>query len=141
HSQPLRAQHIGEDITLLRSDNAFHLVLVNPGIGVSTPEVFGALQKKQNSAMAFGDSNQFPNLKTIIALRNDLQTPANKIAPMIATVLGKLDQAGAIMSRMSGSGATCFGMFENAKLAKEACKAINSAHPEWWCVATRTIVS
>ena len=65
--------------------------------------------------------------------RNDLQPPAISAAPVISDVLAVLAaQPGAGIARMSGSGATCFALFETEAEAKAACAAIERTHPDWW---------
>ena len=64
--------------------------------------------------------------------RNDLETPAREEAPGIGDVLDGLVQSGAMLSRMSGSGATCFGLFANKSDADKAAASIEKANPKWW---------
>ena len=73
--------------------------------------------------------------------RNDLEAPARAIEPSISAALAALDRAGSAFSRMSGSGATCFGLFETGNVAKRAAAAIRSRHPGWFVAATRSIAS
>jgi 4-diphosphocytidyl-2-C-methyl-D-erythritol kinase len=64
---------------------------------------------------------------------NDLEAPAMRIQPVIGEVLAALGaSAGARLTRMSGSGATCFAIFENATEAQAAAETIKAAHPGWW---------
>ena len=71
-------------------------------------------------------------LSHLAACRNDLEPPAIAIAPVIAEVLAALGSAGARLARMSGSGATCFGLFEVQGKAAEAAAHIGARHPGWW---------
>ena len=72
------------------------------------------------------------------AQRNDLQAASMVAVPEIEQVIRDLnDQAGCEMARMSGSGATCFGLFETAAAAEAAAQAIGAAHAEWWVVAAQ----
>ena len=134
-SRPVRARGIGEVLRVV-SLPRLSAVLVNPRVAVSTPEVFGALRDKQNPAMP----DHFPEFGTpaaVIAflseMRNDLEAPAMSIAPEIAQVLGALTEtSGCALARMSGSGATCFGLYEVRTDAGDAAHALREAHPDWW---------
>jgi 4-diphosphocytidyl-2-C-methyl-D-erythritol kinase len=117
-----------------------HAVLVNPGVAVSTRDVFAGLRDKSGTDIidwpqAFSDAD------TVIAflnrVRNDLEAPALAIAPQIADVLAALRAApGVKLARMSGSGATCFGLFADEAVAQTAARAIAEAHADWWITAT-----
>jgi 4-diphosphocytidyl-2-C-methyl-D-erythritol kinase len=68
---------------------------------------------------------------------NDLERPAVALQPVIAQVLVALsDQKGCRLARMSGSGATCFGLFGSDAEATAAAQALASTRPEWWVAAT-----
>ena len=98
-------------------------LLVNPGIPLSTRDVFGAWDGVDRGAL--GDWRQG---------RNDLETPARTIVPAIGEVLDWLSgQEGVGFVRMSGSGATCFALFE-AEAARDAAAA--ASRPDWWHLAT-----
>ena len=71
----------------------------------------------------------------LAGLRNDLQETACSLVPSINTVLKSLDQSGAAFVRMSGSGATCFGLYANDSLAQVAAEKIKHAQPNWWVKA------
>ena len=88
-----------------------------------------------------------PRPKTVAELaafllmqRNDLEAPAVAMAPVIGQVKTQLGrQQGCLAARMSGSGATCFGLFADALSAHAATRALQSARPDWWAVAARMI--
>ncbi|MFS4437078.1 4-(cytidine 5'-diphospho)-2-C-methyl-D-erythritol kinase [Paracoccaceae bacterium GXU_MW_L88] len=125
---------IGEEIDPVDLP-ALQLVLVNPGVSVSTSAVFKALEAKDNPEMTpLAD----PFADWLRAQRNDLEAPAKQTAPEIATVLNVLEDSGAWLARMSGSGATCFGLFESADAAKNAAAEISNINPEWWVRAAQT---
>jgi len=132
HSKPLRAQGIGEVITPLNGVQAMHIVLVNPNVEVSTPQVFNALVNKNNPAIIES---------AIKEMRNDLEAPAIEIAPIIFDVLDMLEKQNPLFARMSGSGATCFAIFDAAVEAETARAIISSHHPDWWSIATTTLAS
>ena len=113
-----------------------HAVLVNPGVAVSTRDVFAALRDKSGTDIIdwpqdFHDADAVVDFLKIV--RNDLEAPALAIAPQIADVLSALRAAPGIkLARMSGSGATCFGLFEDQASAQAAAQTIAQAHPGWW---------
>ena len=72
-------------------------------------------------------------LAALAGERNDLEAPATSIAPVIGTVLGTLGNLpGCRLARMSGSGATCFALFDTQREAAAAARAVRGAHPVWW---------
>lgn len=113
-------------------------VLVNPAVGVSTPAIFGALTRRCNPPMSGGPfaGGSVIGLDWLRAQRNDMQEAAMSLQPVIAEVLAELDAQGALLSRMSGSGATCFGLFGAQAEAAAAARRIGAARPGWWSVAT-----
>ncbi len=114
------------------------LVLVNPGVGLSTAKVFGARQGAFTPAEAWGGlAADLDELAARLAARkNDLQAPARRLAPEIDRVLAALgEQDGSLLARMSGSGATCFGLFATQAQARAAAAAIGAAEDRWWSAA------
>lgn len=107
-------------------------VLVNPGLSVPTPDVFRALTTPDNAPM--GDLPVWESADDLIrwlgTMRNDLEPPALSVAPAIGDVLDAIRQSGAGLARMSGSGATCFGLYPDAAAAARAAEALN--RPGWW---------
>lgn len=142
-ARPLLARGIGDELTLLPEFPALGLVLVNPGVAVSTAEVFAALASRENGALPPPPARvDFHSLRNWLEeTRNDLQKPAQRLAPGIEAAIAALDRAGSGFSRMSGSGATCFGLFETGNVAKRAAAAIRARHPDWFVAATRSIGS
>lgn len=137
---PCRMQGIGEAISPISSLPPFWMVLVNPRVEVPTPLVFRALDERANAPMqtALPQWRNTQDLFEFLAIqRNDLQAPACQIAPQIGQVLDALASAqGCALSRMSGSGATCFGLFYARDDAERAARALQTAHPGWWVVPT-----
>ncbi len=129
----------GERVSPAPSFAPIPAVLVNPGVGVPTGPVFGGLKSRSGADHAKPSSFASPDA-VIAYLRttgNDLEAPARAIAPVIGDVLDALaSRDGVKLARMSGSGATCFGLFASEAVASEAARALKSAHPEWWVVAT-----
>jgi 4-diphosphocytidyl-2-C-methyl-D-erythritol kinase len=108
------------------------MLLVNPGMAVSTAAVFAGWDRVDRGAL---DASDFDALA---AGRNDLEAPAIAAAPVIADVLAALRaQAGVALARMSGSGATCFALFDGEAAMAEAADAIRAAQPGWWMMETR----
>lgn len=134
HPRPARTRGIGEQISPVALP-ALPAVLVNPRQELSTPSVFKALQSKENPPLpeipAFAGAAEC--IGWLAHQRNDLQAPALALAPVIGAVLAALAaQPGCLLARMSGSGATCFGLFATAAEAEAAGKALAAAQPGWW---------
>lgn len=140
-SQPLVARGIGDEVSPLTAFPALGLVLVNPGIAVSTPDVFKALASRDNEALPpLPKRLDFHAVRNWLeATRNDLEGAARSIEPAIGEALKALKRADAAFARMSGSGATCFGLFETGNVAKRAAIAIRARHPDWFVAATRSM--
>ncbi|MBI0001122.1 4-(cytidine 5'-diphospho)-2-C-methyl-D-erythritol kinase [Bartonella sp. W8122] len=117
------------------------MVLVNHGQSISTPEIFKLLGNRKSAALDIDVSN-LSNLHSLVnelnKTHNDLYECARLLAPELDNVLGILDENGALLSRMSGSGATCFGIYENIKRAEEAARKIKSQKPDWFVKAVET---
>jgi len=140
-SRPLIARGIGEQIEAVPDLPAFAMVLANPLKGVSTPEVFRRLTTKNNPSLnlASGLTGSAGWLAMIGAARNDLEPPARQLVPEIAVISAMLQGRGALLTRMSGSGATCFGIFASMVEAQEAATALHGTRPDWYFQATETI--
>jgi len=143
HGRPLLASGIGERTEPVADVPALALVLVNPGVAVSTADVFRALGRHDNAGLPpLPRSIEFHGLRNWLeTTRNDLEPAARSLQPVIGAVLAALDKAGSGFSRMSGSGATCFGLFETGNVAKRAAVDIRRRHPDWFVAATRSIAS
>ena len=120
-------------------------VLVNPRIPVATKDVFAALGLRNGELLVgAGDILQataWPEpgasvedwVEVLAANSNDLEAPATRIQPVIGEVIAALNATnGAWLARMSGSGATCFAIFENTAEAQRAAQKIRLDHPQWW---------
>lgn len=135
-----RMEGIGEGLSDLPGLPPLPAVLVNPGVDVPTPIVFKALAAKDNAPMPAAlptlcDPQAFADWLT--TQRNDLETPAQTVEPIITTVLERLSASeGCALARMSGSGATCFGLFGTAARASAAAALIAADHPDWWVQPT-----
>ncbi len=116
------------------------MLLVNPKVAVPTREVFAALETRSGVDMdlpqqGFGDTADL--LRFLETTRNDLEAPARKIQPVIGDVLdGIAALPGALFTRMSGSGATCFGIFADDDCCTRAAELLRRSHPGWWVAPT-----
>jgi 4-diphosphocytidyl-2-C-methyl-D-erythritol kinase len=125
---------IGEVLSPAPPLPAAGLVLVNPGVAVSTPSVFRA-REPGFSAVAAWPAGGWPDAESLAAgLRetvNDLEPPALRLAPVIGEALAMLrSDSRCLLARMSGSGATCFGLYPDAAVARLAAEA--AERPGWW---------
>jgi 4-diphosphocytidyl-2-C-methyl-D-erythritol kinase len=120
-------------------------LLVNPGVAVPTKDVFAALRAKPTAAAAASSfsfrqaeaQSRSALLDFLADSGNDLEKPAIALEPVIADVLGALHALPACrLARMSGSGATCFALFDSARAATAAAQALQSRHGDWWIRAT-----
>jgi len=141
-AKPMRMRGIGEDVQRVKLP-ALHMVLVNPRVAVSTPEVFKRLEAKDNAPMPevlpdWPDGVAFADWLT--TQRNDLQRPAVKVMPEIAAVLTALALLPNVLAtRMSGSGATCFAVFERREEAEAAAAQLAHGNPWWWVKPASTL--
>ncbi|MHA1539622.1 MAG: 4-(cytidine 5'-diphospho)-2-C-methyl-D-erythritol kinase [Alphaproteobacteria bacterium] len=111
------------------------IVLVNPQIPLSTPAVFKRYQPPFSPPLS--NISQAWDWERILETTNDLAAPAIKVVPEIQKILIALEKtAGCAISRMSGSGATCFGLYQHKNAAEKAAAKIKADHPDWWVVAT-----
>ncbi|MDF2388854.1 4-(cytidine 5'-diphospho)-2-C-methyl-D-erythritol kinase [Nostoc ellipsosporum NOK] len=142
-ARPLVARGIGDELSVVPDFSALGLVLVNPGTPVSTADVFGALSRRDNEPLPpLPRSIDFHSLRNWLEVtRNDLEPAALAMQPAIGRALSWLDKAGSGFSRMSGSGATCFGLFETGNVAKRAAAEIRNRQPDWFVAATRSLTS
>ena len=151
----------GERLQVVEGLSGLPVLLVNPGIAVSTAAVFrgwdgvdrGPLFHRHPGLVPGSNVPLAPDvedmrhvgcrdepgmtewLRGAIEGRNDLEGPACEIAPAIGAVIDLLHaQSGVILSRMSGSGATCFALFDGEAARTAAAQAIASAQPNWWCL-------
>ena len=120
-------------------------VLVNPRVPVATKDVFNALGLR-NGELLVGATDVFRGtawpeagasvedwVEVLAASSNDLEEPATRIQPVIGDVLAALNATnGAWLARMSGSGATCFAIYENTADAGRAAEQLRRDHPVWW---------
>jgi 4-diphosphocytidyl-2-C-methyl-D-erythritol kinase len=126
---------IGERITLAPALPQAWLVLANPGSALSTPKVFAARTGRFAKAARFTDAPAAAGeLAAVLARRaNGLTRAAVSLAPAVGETLAALAaEPAALLTRMSGSGATCFALFAEAAAAAAAAARLAAAHPDWW---------
>ncbi|MFD2225731.1 4-(cytidine 5'-diphospho)-2-C-methyl-D-erythritol kinase, partial [Microvirga arabica] len=133
----------GEDLGPGLSLPRLFAVLVNPRVPVETPSVFKALglQPGQGLPAAAHPVLEAPSPDALLALlkntRNDLEPPALQIQPVIGEALGLLRATdGCRLVRMSGSGATVFGLYDDCDAAARAARQFRRLRPNWWVKAT-----
>jgi 4-diphosphocytidyl-2-C-methyl-D-erythritol kinase len=141
--RPRRMRGIGEVLSAPLSMPKLPAVLVNPGVAVPTKDVFAMLGLKpggprKRAARAPSLPAGRDDLVVLLAHQcNDLEPAAVKLAPAVARVLAALrNEKGCGLARMSGSGATCFGLFTSPSAAAVAARNLSAAHPAWWVKAT-----
>jgi 4-diphosphocytidyl-2-C-methyl-D-erythritol kinase len=130
----------GEVLRPLNGMPRLSVLLVNPGIAVSTREVFAGLQNRSGVGMALpqaGFSDTADLLRFLEPTRNDLEAPARALAPAVGAVLDAMAaMPGALLTRMSGSGATCFGLFADDACCARAAGMLQAANAGWWIAPT-----
>jgi 4-diphosphocytidyl-2-C-methyl-D-erythritol kinase len=132
-SLPCRMAGIGEVLAPAPALPPFGIALVNPGVAVATAAVFRARAGAFSNPAALPDrwDSAAAMAADLAALRNDLEPPAIAVCPAIADVLAALRATpGCLLARMSGSGATCYGLYETTECAESA--AALCARPGWW---------
>ena len=144
HPRARMMRGIGERLGPALNLPRLFAVLVNPRLPVPTAAVFKALALAAGAPMRAsdhpaveGEGSPTAVLDCVRACRNDLEWPAIKVAPMIAEALATLRAVDACrLARMSGSGATVFGLFDDCEAAASAAKAVLRLKPGWWVKAT-----
>ena len=140
-SVPRRMRGAGEVLQDVPELPILFALLVNPRVAVLTPTVFKALEAKENPPMpmqipTFAGPHDF--IGWLSDQRNDLQAPACALAPAIAETLALLEvDKTCLLARMSGSGATCFGLYDSRETAIAAAERVTVERPEWWVQPVR----
>ncbi len=136
---------VGEKLAAVPPLPELYAVLVNPGVALATAEVYAALAAPPLAAGAADRAPEipgpFPDLEALVSFLqtrgNDLEAPALGLAPQIRRVLSRLrDAEGCRLARLTGSGATCFGLFAARRRAERAAERIGAAQPDWWVAAS-----
>jgi 4-diphosphocytidyl-2-C-methyl-D-erythritol kinase len=139
YSRPAEVRGIGEIVLPLKHFPACHIVLVNPLVPVVTADVFRKLERRDNPRLPdLGDPMTRPAQLGLWLdeTRNDLEPPAIALVPAIGDLTAHLrDASGCILSRMSGSGATVFGLFGSSAQAHQAAHDLREKWPGYWVAA------
>ena len=130
----------GADLGPVLALPALFAVLVNPGVAVETPRVFAAMGLARDAEHLASRVPVVPEgcnrAGLVAALKrggNDMEDAACMVAPVIVDVLAVLAAArGCRLARMSGSGATCFALFDDCHAAGRAARAVSRSTPGWW---------
>ncbi len=128
---------IGEDIKDIPTLPPLYAVLVTPNIAVPTGVVFNGLTCANTAPLPPLRWSGFADFIAWLQItRNDLEPPACAYAPAIRQAISRLQgQPHCALARMSGSGATCFGLFEKRDHAQTAARALAATYPDWWVQA------
>ena len=139
YSRPAEVRGIGEIVLPLKHFPACHVVLVNPLVPVVTADVFRRLERRDHPGLPdLGDPLMRPAQLGLWLdeTRNDLETPAIGMVPVIGNLIAQLRVAnGCILARMSGSGATVFGLFGSSAQAHQAAHDLRETWPSYWVAA------
>jgi 4-diphosphocytidyl-2-C-methyl-D-erythritol kinase len=136
--RPTQMSGVGETLTAAVPLPQAWLVLVNPRIALSTPAVFKARAGGFTPAAPLIDTPAtVQGLAAELSSRtNDLAAPAIALEPTVAQMLEAIAATdGCLLSRMSGSGATCFGLYETEDAADDAAETLSESNPDWWVSA------
>lgn len=141
-ARPSLLSGVGELVQAAPPLPGFWLVLVNPGVPLSTPAVFkargGPFSAPQPWTEAPGTARELA--VRLAEGRNDLEAPAIALVPAIAQVLSALRATPAcLLARMSGSGATCFGLYETEAAARAAARRLGADQADWWVAAAPAV--
>jgi 4-diphosphocytidyl-2-C-methyl-D-erythritol kinase len=135
-SRTAMMEGIGEQVTPVPGLGAVPAVLVNPRVPVSTGTIFENYDARKPPANPQQTARQGTLMERAMSGTNDLQAAAIVEVPEIQSVLNALEtRSGCDLARMSGSGATCFGLFDSDASAESAAHALSQRG--WWAVATR----
>ena len=141
-SRPALMEGRGEQVTPLAKLPQLALVLVNPNVMLPTVDVFSRVEKRTGTGQMERSPARLETLWDVTAYlagaRNDLEAPACALAPIIDEILDALsEQDGCAFVQMSGSGPSCYALFERREAALSAAEAIAHEHPKWWVRASR----
>lgn len=130
---PTVVRGIGERLEAAPRQPSLAVVLVNPLRPLATAAVFARHAAVPRRTRPLGPAKDARDLARRLARRrNDLTAAASGLEPAVPEMLAGLATTGALLARMSGSGATCFGLFDAASSARGAAKYLSGEHPGWW---------
>lgn len=133
--RPLWAEGAGEKMTCIADMPPMHFVLLNPLTPTPTPEVFKKYQPRFSRPLQFSGRRKSTQewIADLKLYRNDLTEAAAEISPLVRVALESLSETpNCHFARLSGSGATCFGVYEHEQAASAAVNKLKQKHPKWW---------
>ena len=141
-SRPAMMEGRGELVTPVQPLPQLTMVLVNPAVMLPTVDVFSRVTARSGVDQIGRPPKRLETLHDVTAYltgaRNDLEAPACALAPIIDDVLDALSgQPGCVFVQMSGSGPSCFGLFESRQSALDVAEIVGHAHQNWWVRASR----
>jgi 4-diphosphocytidyl-2-C-methyl-D-erythritol kinase len=141
--EPLVARGIGDDIERVADFPSFPMLIVNPLKAVSTPVIFRLLKNKTQPPLAMPHDRPSRDgwIDILKTLRNDLEPPARTLEPQIGAVSNALGLTGARLVRMSGSGASCFGLYASLEARDEAAAVLSRQNPGWYVLDCNSVSS
>lgn len=143
--KPALMRGIGDEVINIKLKETAYIVLLNPNIPLATAEIFQSFSKEQPLLQLPRkkiDEKCFSlnELNNEMKYANDLERVAIKKLPIIGEMIMSLRNTnGCFLARMSGSGATCFGLYPDKKMADDATKELQKIYPQAWCVSTDII--
>lgn len=141
-SRPAWIRGLGEQITPVEDCAELHLLLVNPRVPLSTAQVFGAYAPGETKSADLSHADLATTASVLAFLahqRNDLAGPAQALCPVVSDVQQELARSlDCGLVRMSGSGPTCFAIFDDRETCDLAGSELGTRHPDWWVSPTRT---
>ncbi len=127
-SVPVLGKGTGTDLSPVINDvTGLSCLLINPRIALSTARVFKAWRESDLGALPSGTARHILEYG-----RNDLEDAAKSLCPQIAEILTYLNETKPIIARMSGSGATCFALYDDHQIAQQWASELQISHPHWW---------
>ncbi len=142
HAAPARMTGIGEKVTPIASMQPMPVLLVNPNIPLSTPDVYAAYHYSPSPYVSPQINTDDP-MALLIGLErthNHLQSAAISLVPEIAPMLLEIQQQlGCRLARLCGSGPTCYALFESSLEMAHAAISLRNAHPNWWVCETKLL--
>ncbi len=133
---------IGENVTFVDDIKEFYILLINPKIEISTKEIFNSLKVGSKRVSKLQDYSKFNDLKFIIGKKNDLESYVKNFNKKIAVILNHLKSyKGCLLSRMTGSGATCFALFETINDLENAKIKAKQEFKNYWIKTSKLINS
>ncbi len=142
YGKPAIMRGVGEEITPLVLQGNAYIVLINPNLPLDTAEIFREFARGgyNYSAPVLAYGNNWHDYKDEFGFKNDLELVARAKLPIITEILMEIaDTEGCFIARMSGSGATCFGLYNDGIAAQKAAGKLKVKFPQAWCVSAKIL--